>query len=403
MKQILFVDDEPFILEALQRSLYSMRDAWKMRFANGGAEALKLMAEHPADVVVSDMRMPEMNGAQLLNEVARLHPKTVRVILSGFSDLEMIMDCLSGTHQFLTKPCNADTLKDVVGRALDMDEWVNNDKLKAIVSRMGTLPSMPTLYFDILKELGSPQATIENVGITIAQDPGMTAKMLQLVNSAFFGLRRQLTDPAEAVSQLGLETIKSLVLGIHVFSEFESSEKDGLSVQNLWQHSLATAATARRIAQWERQENNIVEESFTAGLLHDVGRLVFISNLPAEYAAAMKRSRDEQTPLVEIEKEVFGASHAEVGGYLLGLWGLPISLVEAAVFHHAPRQCRGRQFGPLSMVHASNVLAHERAEGLSSTLLPQMDYNYLGQIGMWERAQVWRHIPGEGLFGRAGA
>ncbi len=245
------------------------------------------MAECPADVVVSDMRMPEMNGAQLLNEVARLHPQSVRVILSGFSDLEMIMDCISGTHQFLTKPCNAETLKDVVGRALDLDAWVNNEKLKGIVSRLDTLPSMPSLYFEILKELGSPEATLENVGTTIAQDPGMTAKMLQLVNSAFFGLRRQLTDPTEAVAQLGLETIKSLVLGIHVFSEFETAGGEGISAQNLWQHSLATAATARRIAQWEHQEVRIVEESFTAGLLHDVGRLVLIANLPEEYAVVM--------------------------------------------------------------------------------------------------------------------
>jgi HD-like signal output (HDOD) protein len=311
------------------------------------------------------------------------------------------MDCISGTHQFLTKPCNADTLKDVVGRALDLDTWVNNEKLKGIVSRMDTLPSMPSLYFDILKELGSPEATLENVGATIAQDPAMTAKMLQLVNSAFFGLRRQLTDPTEAVSQLGLETIKSLVLGIHVFSEFESGGGEDISVQSLWQHSLATAATARRIAQWERQEARIVEESFTAGLLHDVGRLVLIANLPEEYAAVMNQSKSEQTPLVQVEKAVLGASHAEVGGYLLGLWGLPISLVEAAVFHHAPRECRNRQFGPLSIVHASNVLAHERAEGLAASMLPQLDFNYLGQLGMWERAQVWRHIPGEGLFGRA--
>ncbi len=315
----------------------------------------------------------------------------------------MIMDCIKGTHQFLTKPCSGEVVKDVVGRALGLDEWVNNEKLKTIVSRMRTLPSMPSLYFEILRELGSPNATLEKVGATIAQDPGMTAKMLQLVNSAFFGLRRQLTDPTEAVIRVGVATIKSLVLGIQVFSEFETAGDVGLSVKGLWQHSLAVGATSRRIAQWEHQNDAVVEESFTAGLLHDAGRLVLLANLPDEYALALARSKSEQKLLVEVEREVFGANHAEVGGYLLGLWGLPISLVETAVFHHCPGQCGNRKFGPLAIVHAANVMVHERDAGESATLVPELDQNYLGGMGMWERAQVWRHIPGEGLFGRAAA
>jgi len=393
MKRILFVDDEPLVLQGLERMLHAMRREWDMCFASSGAEALQKMAETPADVVISDMRMPNMNGAQLLNEIMRRYPKTVRFILSGFADQEMIMQCVGGTHQFLSKPCDGETLRNVVGRAVGMDAWVNNDKIKGLVSRMESLPSLPTLYFEIMEALGSPETTLNQVGATIAQDPAMTAKMLQMVNSAFFGLRRQIIDPTEAVLQLGLETIKSLVLGIHVFSEFEEVKDSPFSLEKLWMHSLATAGTARRIAQLERQERRIVEEAFTAGLLHDVGRLVLLANLSKQYVEAINQSKETSVPLIESERKVFGASHAEIGGYLLGLWGLPIPLVEAVVFHHHPRDCQSQAFTPLTAVHAANVLEHETAPDPLPFLRPELDRQFLAQVGVLDHVPIWRTLP----------
>jgi HD-like signal output (HDOD) protein len=398
MKKILFVDDDALISEAMQRMLHHMRADWDMRFAGSGAQALQMLADAPADVVVSDMRMPGMNGAQLLNEVSRLYPKSVRLILSGYADMEMILQCISGTHQFLAKPCSSEVLKKVILRALEMDAWVNNDQLKMLVSRLGALPTLPTLYFEIIREIQSPSATLDKVGNIIARDPAMTAKMLQLVNSAFFGLHRKLTDPTEAVLQLGLETIKSLVLILHVFAELKTSEATRIPIQKLWHHSLATGATARRIAIWERQDKTLTEECFTAGLLHDIGRLMLLSNLPDEYAAVTRRSQQERIPIVEAEREVFGTTHAEVGGYLLGLWGLPISLVEAAVFHHWPGKCLKREWTALSMVHVANVLEQEPLPGQDPELLSQMDRRYLEELWLWDRAQIWRHTPGKGAF-----
>jgi HD-like signal output (HDOD) protein/ActR/RegA family two-component response regulator len=394
MKRVLFVDDEPLVLAGLQRMLFNMRRDWDMRFAGGGQEALRMLAEAPADVVVSDMRMPEMNGAQLLNEVMRKHPQAVRFILSGYSDMEMIMQCVSGTHQFLSKPCDGETLRNVVGRALEMDTWLNNDGVKALVSKIKALPSLPSLYFEVMKELGAPEATLDRVGATIAKDPGMTAKILQLVNSAFFGLCRQITDPTEAVLQLGLETIKSLVLGIHVFSELEPAKNGPVSAEALWRHSLATAGTARRIAKLERQEKRIVEESFTSGLLHDIGRLVLLANVPEQYAEVFEDARENKIALVETERTMFGASHAEVGGYLLGLWGLPISLVESAVYHHCPRRCLTKTFTPLTAVHAANVMEQEEATIPGPASRPELDWEYLEELGLAGRAPVWRDTAG---------
>ncbi len=389
-KSVLFVDDDAMVLETLECMFEAQRGEWDLRFAGGGTQALEMMGKYAADVVVSDMRMPKMNGAELLNEIMRQYPKTVRFILSGYADMEMVMRCVGGTHQFLSKPCDVATLQATVRRAIEMDRWLNNDEVKTLVSRVTTLPSLPELYFQILEELRSPEGTLEKVGATIAKDPAMTAKMLQLVNSAFFGVSYQVTSPTEAVMQLGMETIKSLALAIHIFSELDSASARKLHVEKVHHHCLATGTKAKRIARLERQDKRILDEAFTAGLLHDVGRLVLIANLPAEYAEAVRRSEAEKLPLLDAERAVFGVSHAEVGGYLLGLWGLPIAIAEAAVFHHSPRLCQSGTFTSLTAVHAANVFEQGQAGSQPPGMRPELDQEYLVKAGVWDRVPAWR-------------
>jgi HD-like signal output (HDOD) protein/CheY-like chemotaxis protein len=388
MKSLLFVDDEPLVLQGLQRMLHSMRHEWDMRFARGGGEALRMLAERPAEVVISDMRMPDMNGAELLNTVMKLYPRTVRFILSGFADTEMIKQCIAGTHQFLTKPCDKETLTAAVRRVVAMDTWLNDDNLKAVVSHLNKLPSIPALYFQILKDIESPDCSLERIGNTIAQDPAMTAKILQLVNSAFFGLRRRISAPSEAVLQLGQETIKSLVLAIHVFSEFSTSVASKFQVEALWRHSLFVGKYAKKIARMEHQESHVIEEFFTAGLLHDVGRLVLMANFPDRYSLVMDMAAKEDVPLMEIERSVFGACHAQVGGYLLGLWGLPVSIVEAATFHHEPLKCEGRRFSPLAAVHVANVMEQKNKPN-SQGNKSQLNVAFLSEIGVASKIATW--------------
>lgn len=391
MKSVLFVDDEPFILDALRRLMSNMSGVWRMRFAGSGEEALRLMAQSPADVVVTDMRMPQMSGAQLLNEVVRLNPKTVRIILSGYSDAEMVIQCIKGTHQFLSKPCTSETLRSVIKRALDMDEWINNDAVKTLVSGLDRLPSMPSVYFEIMAELESPSGTIERAGEIISRDPAMAAKLLHMVNSAFFGLRRQISDTGEAVMQLGVETIRSLALGIHVFSEMKTTGPAAASAQKLWNHSVATAARCRQLAKVERLDRESSEASFTAGLLHDVGRLVILGNMPEACIEAEKLLSSGGISIIEAEEKVLGVNHAAIGGYLLGLWGLPVPLVEAAAFHHAPGRCLTESVTPLSIVHVANVLEHETSVGEASGLLPKLDNDYLEKIGMLDHLAAFRN------------
>jgi HD-like signal output (HDOD) protein len=389
-RRILFVDDEPMVLQGLQRMLRGMREEWDMEFLDGGAKALARMAERPVDVVVADMRMPGMNGAELLNEVMKRHPKTVRLILSGHADKDLILQCVGSTHQYLSKPCDPDALKATVLRASSLDGTLQSESLKKLVGQMTRLPSIPTLYMEIVEKANQPDAPLEDVARIIARDPGMTAKILKLVNSAFFGLRRELSSTEEAVAYIGLDTIKSLVLSLHAFSQFAHADAGGLTMESLWAHSLNVAARAKQIAQLEQADRKAVDEAFTAGMLHDIGKLVLATNMPELFAQSVRLAEANGLEFYQAEIQVLGASHADIGGYLLGLWGLPVPVVEAIALHHQPGLMPQASFGPLTIVHAADVLVWEGLAAASAMGRPQLDAAYLAAVGMTGRVAVWR-------------
>lgn len=194
-RRILFVDDEPNVLQGLQRMLRPMRSEWEMEFAGGGEEALQKMEQAPFDVIVSDMRMPGMNGAQLLKEVARRYPDTVRIVLSGHSDREYILQLVTTTHQYLAKPCDAQTIKDTVNRACALRDLLTSKELSALVSQVKSLPSLPSLYTRIIEILQSDDPSLQKIGQIVSEDIAMSAKVLQLVNSSFFGIARRYLQP----------------------------------------------------------------------------------------------------------------------------------------------------------------------------------------------------------------
>jgi HD-like signal output (HDOD) protein len=390
-KRILFVDDEPKILEAVGRMLRIMRNEWDMAFAAGGPEALEMLAVEPFDLVVSDMRMPTMNGLQFLTEVKAKYPNVIRIVLSGYADQLLNMRSVGVAHQYLSKPCEAETLRSLVTRALDLRALLTNEKIKLLISRMSALPSLPSLYAEIVKELQSPDASIRHVGDIIARDPGMTAKMLQLVNSAFFGIRRVVSNPVDAATFLGLETIQSLVLSLHAFAKFEGCRIPDCSIEQIWSHSMATGVLAKQIMECENAGKAQTAEAFTAGLLHDLGKLVLAFNLPREYGEVLARSALDGVPLQGAEREVLGSTHADVGAYLLGLWGLPDPIIEAVALHHHPSDCAEKVFGPLAAVHVADALESQnpsRREHAAPAAQP--DLAYLNAVGKAARFEDWR-------------
>lgn len=393
MRRVLFVDDEPRILEGLQRMLRSMRDEWEMEFAIGGPAALELLDTRPFDVIVTDMRMPVMDGAQLLAQVRGSHPQIVRIVLSGHSDQEMILSSVGPAHQYLSKPCDPELLKETVSRACTLRDLLTNEKLTLLVSQMQSLPSLPSLYMEVMKQLELPDPSIKKIGAIVSKDPGMTAKILQMVNSAFFGLRRHISNPADAVGLLGLDIVKALVLSVHVFSQFSPTRIPGFSLEDLWEHNMAVATLAKQIARAEKQPPQVVDDSFTAGLLHECGKLVLAARLPTEYGEMLTLAGTEQLPMAEAERRVFGATYQEVGAYLLGLWGLPDSIVEAVAFHQSPSQSPRNAFSPLTAVHVADFLSGEsnRASARNAENV-EVDLVYLARLGLKDRMDSWKAL-----------
>ncbi len=400
-KRILFVDDEPNLLAGLRRMLRSMRREWEMVFVPGGSEALAMITQKPVDVVVSDMRMPGMNGVQLLREVMKVSPKTVRIVLSGQADRDAILEAVGPIHQYLSKPCDADTLKSTLQRACMLDRLLPNDELKQVVSQMETLPSLPALYSEVVHELQSPTASTTTLAQLISKDMGMSAKVLQLVNSAFLGLRSHVPSPAQAVIVLGLDTLKLLGLSAQVFAQFEYDILAELSIDTLWNHSLTVAEFARCIAEIENTSTQVADYAFVAGLLHDVGKLIFVGHYPQQYQAVMAQSSRHAYPLLKAERDLFGATHAEVGAYLLGLWGLPEPIVEAIYRHHTPDVSTAPEpdISPVTILHVADALEYEVRAVNNVDVASIINTTYLRYLGLEDRLPAWRNACAQSMQG----
>jgi HD-like signal output (HDOD) protein/ActR/RegA family two-component response regulator len=390
MKRILFVEDNAILLQMYALMLDRDWDHWEVATAADAQKALEVMEQSEFDVVVSDMRMPGMSGVELLGEVRKRHPQTSRIIISGVGDHEEVACSLGATHQFLAKPFTVKTLKATLTRINGLDAYLEDANLKALVGQLDTLPSFPSLYLEVMKELDSQNSAIGDIAKIVAKDPSMTAKMLQVANSAAMGLAHKIHDPFEAVQQLGMNTVRSLALSAHVFSSYERTNLKGFSINELWDHSIQTGMIARMIMGLEWAETADSEDACTAGMLHDIGKLMLASGRPKEFQRALNLAAERNVPMHEVELEIFGATHAGIAAYLLGLWGLPAPIVEAVAFHHTPAEAELQEFTPLTAVHVANVLGHKPASLGTSGLSPTVDLNYISTIGMQNRLEMWR-------------
>jgi HD-like signal output (HDOD) protein/CheY-like chemotaxis protein len=391
-KRILFVDDEPNILHGLQRMLRPKREEWDMDFAEGGLKAMELLLQKPFDVIVSDMRMPGLSGVQLLNEVRESYPQMVRIVLSGHSELETILKSIRLAHQYLAKPCELETITTSISRACALSEMLSDDSLKRMIARMDSLPSLPAIYEELIREIESEGSSVDKIGKIISSDVGMTAKILQLVNSAFFGLRRQVVNPGQAAALLGMETLKTLILSVHIFSQLNLSQVFQPILNNLWNHSLKVAGLSQKIAALETQSKEIIESAFMAGMLHDCGKLVLIAGFPDSYAEILKKKDSLRRFSWELEEGVFSTNHSAVGAYLLGLWGLPNPIVESVAFHHHPFNFEHQEFITLTAVHLADAFCQEELNPPWSPGCSLLNEDYLEKLKLIDRLPVYREM-----------
>ncbi len=364
MKRVLFVDDDVQVLRGLRRLLSSFRDEWEMEFVDSGERALELMANRHFDVLVTDVRMPGMDGATLLDEVSRRFPYTVRIVLSGQADRRAVLRAVRPMHRFLAKPCDPAQLRETVRRGCELLELLSEQRLRELVCGLNTLPSPPDIYAELIEEVNSPECSAKRVGQIVAKDPAMATKVLQLANSALLGLPRPVTDPVQAAGLLGVEMLEGLVLAAHVFQSCERQAVPAQLLRAVTQHSLTVGTIARQICRHEKLDRTTCSEAFTAGLLHDVGKLVLLSSVPDQWLRLYEIAKRKNRSLWRIEREQIGASHQQVGAALLSTWGLPGRLVEAVAFHHDPGRCQTDSLDPLLIVCAAERLADGADEEL---------------------------------------
>lgn len=392
--KILFVDDETAILESFRRTMRPMRKKWDCEFADSGQEALRILSGNSFDLVVTDMRMPGMDGAQLLHKVKMLYPETIRFILSGQSEEKAFLRSVGCMHQFLSKPCDFDALKAAIDRALSLRVYLQNEKIKKVLLQVDSLPSLPELYCELMEELRSEDSTLENIGKTISKDLGMTAKILQVANSAFFGIPQRVSTPVHAVQILGLDLIQTLVLTYQIFAQMDISKSDEIIVERIWEHSVNVAGKSMLLAKAKKMGSDIESYSYTAGLLHDIGVVLVLLEFPEIYRELLQRPQESQKENLKTELEIIlGNNHARIGAYLMGIWGLPDPVVEAIAYHEDPSACVSRLPSPLTFVHVANALEEEFCNDPICLEGPtKIDEAYLKEVGVCHRLPFWEKI-----------
>lgn len=362
---ILFVDDESRILDGLRRRLHEHRASWKMRFATSGEEALATLSDQPADIVVADMRMPKMCGGELLQEVYKRYPETTRMILSGQTDQDDLYRYLGFVHHYLQKPCDPETLCRAIERTHALGVQLDSPRMRLAVNRVTALPPIRSVYQSLREELSSDRADLSRVARLVAQDPAITAKVIQLVSSAFFGLPRRVSDPHDAVVLLGLNTIHSVVVAGHVFEYLGDTGVHSEMITHLWNASIGTGELAARFANDQGSNRDVQKLARLAGVLSMIGRGVLLSSEYAFYDEVFALAAKEQLSLSLAERDTFGATHLEVAMYALGQWGFAESIVDVVAGQLKPSLI---PVGPIAEAAASVHLARHVLGGPPGTI-----------------------------------
>jgi len=384
-KSILLAITDPQTLVDINQALGA---EWETTSVASEADALAQLERRSFDALLVDFNLGSLDASELLNQTLDKRPETIRFLLAYEADLALVAAKVLGAHHILPKPIEPASLKSRIenGVSDSNSDQSDSDTATDIVAA----PTMPSVYSEVLKALDLPDVTSEQVGEIIGGDEALTIEVLRLTKSTYLGLPSDITDPIEAVESLGLEAVKALVMALRFLAERSNTKPGYLSLDQIWQHSKNVAQIARDLVLFETKDRKLASQALAAGLLHDLGKVVLVTNFDDLYGRVHSLARKQPVPLWDIEKEMFGANHGEIGACMVGMWNLPSAIVEAAAFHHEPPLGEHEELTPLAAVHIANVLEHQLRPSDEFRVAPIISTAFLNDLGLLQRLPVWR-------------
>ena len=391
-KIILFVDDNPNVINGIKRQLRPYRDQWEIYFADSGTQALQLMQQQAIDLIVTDMLMPEMQGDELLKKVRDDFPAVVRMVLSGYAHEETLKSGLELAHQYLSKPCSAEMLREAISQVFKIQSCVNNPRIIAGLGDPKQLPSLPKIYYELNTALADENTTVEDIAEIFSRDMVLTAKLLHLINSPYFGMNRKISNLSEAINLIGLQKLNNLVLSVHVKTTFPVLNPEMAQyMEYLWQDAARAAELARLIAISENQQEDRPDQAYLGGLLHNMGLLIFMSGGGEKLNQLLAQIKQTDQPVSELETSIFGFTRYEAAAYILSLWKIPPRIVEAIMLQNTPNLTDYDGFNALSAVHIAGSLLRPSVMSDCERLFEMnLDHNYLQRLKKLDRLPDWQ-------------
>lgn len=382
----MFVDDDPLVVRGLARNMSTMGDKMDISVRTSAADALKALEKELVDVIITDLYMPGIDGTALLNEVRSRYPTVFRFVLSGEARPEVMLQAARLSHQYLSKPCETALLHKTIVETLARLSTIKNAEIAKTISQLEGVPSRQASLAEFLRLLNDNTAPVEKIAASLKKDPGLSARLLKVANSSYFGHSGSVETLDDAIGLLGMDMIVSMAATHKLFAVTPPPASSNVHLDALWEHCIYVSTLVRHLGYKLKVPQSVLREAGTAALLHDIGKLVLAYAVPTGMAAAQTRAQADHMPGWQAEYFIFGNHHAEIGGCLLKLWGLPINVVEAVAMHHSPHHSGETRIGPVTLVHIADMLAHAGTNDGTTTFL---DTAHLKALNLPENIDYW--------------
>jgi HD-like signal output (HDOD) protein len=395
-KHILFIDSDDNVLSGLQRQLRPYREQWDQSFAKTGQEALALLDRKPIDLLISEVILADMSAVELLTQVKSRHPNVVRILLSAHTDENSLKNGLVLAHQYLSKPCTPEFLREAISQVFQIQSSLHNPMIIQRLGEAGQLPSLPKIYQELQKAIAQ-EVESKKISEIFAQDMVLSAKLLQLVNSPYFGLNRRISNLTEAINLIGVKKLSNLVVSAHIKHAFPAKDPiTGAYIEYLWLDAARVSELAYRIALCEELADDRPDQSYLGGLLHNLGLLIFLSQGGQKLKSLIELAQKSDHPISVLEQEIFGFTRAEAATYLLSLWKIPPRIIEAVLLQHCPNNTEFDGANALTAVHAAASLLTPSHNPPYNTLFGiPLDQAYIQRLNKQDRLPKWQTLANE--------